>query len=73
MVARGSGRIKGTVQGQTKSSSGASDGKVAVESATVHGNQSMGNDGVRITKLGKAEKMALTICMSTEGEGRRGQ
>jgi hypothetical protein len=59
MVVRGINRVEGTVWGWTESSSGLSDGEIAVESSTVDGIQPKGNGGVKSsTKHGKAENGA---------------
>ena len=54
-VARSVSRIKRTVGGQAKGSSSASDRKVAVEGATVHGVGAERDDGVEVAEHGEAK------------------
>ena len=50
MIARSISWVEGAVSGKAKGGSGSGDGKVAMESATVHGVGAEGDDRVQIAE-----------------------
>ena len=50
MIARGARWVEGAVAGKAEGGSGSGDGKVAMESATVHGLEAEGDDRVEVAE-----------------------